>query len=496
MQTINVVFVHGWSVSSLETYGQLPERLLEEGPKNGFTLQIENIYLGRYISFHDEVRLQDISRAFNMAVKDQLKGISNFICITHSTGGPVIRDWLDRYCNKGKNVDCSLSHLIMLAPANFGSALAQLGKSTIGRLKAWFGGVEPGQGVLDWLSLGSAEAWSLNESWILRGANEINPSGFFPFVLTGQSIDRNLYDNLNSYTGETGSDGVVRTASADLNATYIRLEQPFPEKGLDGTIVSADLILAKVVKAPLVPLRVIRKKSHSGAEMGIMNSVRTGDDKSKETVDAIFSCVKVETSSEYEELFAKFQEETAQVQKDEKVERENRTFLSDRLFIHDRYTMVIFRVRDSEGYPINDFDLLLTAGPDNNPNHLPDGFFVDRQQNKINRNIITYYLNYDIMNGTDSVFVPGETKKIREASVGIDTLGIIIQPRPKDGFVRYLDCRYIAAKELFSQALNPNSTTLIDIVLQRVVDKEVFRLEGLNSTKSFKGTKPTDEIAN
>eukprot|EP01031_Cornospumella_fuschlensis_P043536 gene43536-53229_t len=44
----------------------------------------------------------------------------------------------------------------MLAPANFGSALAQLGKGRVGRLKAWFSGVEPGQGVLDWLELGSS----------------------------------------------------------------------------------------------------------------------------------------------------------------------------------------------------------------------------------------------------------------------------------------------------------------------------------------------------
>ena len=48
-----------------------------------------------------------------------------------------------------------MSHLIMLAPANYGSALAQLGKQRLSRIKSWFEGVEPGQGVLDWLELGS-----------------------------------------------------------------------------------------------------------------------------------------------------------------------------------------------------------------------------------------------------------------------------------------------------------------------------------------------------
>jgi hypothetical protein len=92
------------------------------------------------VSFHDEVRLPDISRAFQAAVTNQLADLiaagGRIICITHSTGGP--------------SPQCPLSRLIMLAPANFGSALAKLGKGTISRLASWAGGVEPGQGVLDW----------------------------------------------------------------------------------------------------------------------------------------------------------------------------------------------------------------------------------------------------------------------------------------------------------------------------------------------------------
>ncbi len=44
-------------------------------------------------------------------------------------------------------------------------------------------------------------------------------------MLTGQSIDRSFYDNLNSYTDEAGSDGVVRVAAANMNYGLIRLEQ-------------------------------------------------------------------------------------------------------------------------------------------------------------------------------------------------------------------------------------------------------------------------------
>ena len=123
---------------------------------------------------------------------------------------------------KGQLAQCPLSHLVMLAPANHGSALAQLGKSRLSRIKSLFQGVDPGQRVLDWLELGSAGSWALNRSCLdYDGVAD----GVFPFVLTGQSIDRKLYDALNSYTGEAGSDGVVRVASANLNYGLLRLVQ-------------------------------------------------------------------------------------------------------------------------------------------------------------------------------------------------------------------------------------------------------------------------------
>ena len=211
-ESLVVVFVHGWSVTNTDTYGELPARLKREASAAGGTpLDVRNIYLGQYVSFRDEVRLEDISRAFDAAVAEVLSSIGGsrrFVCITHSTGGPVVRDWLDLYFVQTKNLaTCPLSHLIMLAPANFGSALAQLGKSRLSRMTAWFDGVEPGQRVLDWLELGSPEACDLNVRWIndyaaLKLTNLANP--VFLFVLTGDRIDRKLYDHLNSYTGETG----------------------------------------------------------------------------------------------------------------------------------------------------------------------------------------------------------------------------------------------------------------------------------------------------
>ena len=69
---------------------------------------------------------------------DVLARGDRFACITHSTGGPVVRDWWNRYYLEPRQAPrCPMSHLVMLAPANFGSALAQLGKGRLSRVKAW-----------------------------------------------------------------------------------------------------------------------------------------------------------------------------------------------------------------------------------------------------------------------------------------------------------------------------------------------------------------------
>jgi len=264
MASLFLVFVHGYSVTNLDTYGELPLRLLNEARARGIDAHVENIYLGRYISFNDEVRLDDVSRAMQAAVQEQIPQNTKFICITHSTGGPVVRNWHHLFY-ENQNTGCPMSHLIMLAPANNGSALAQLGKTRLSRVKSWFDGVEPGQRILDWLELGSSEAWELNKNWIFNGAAQISERGIFPFVLIGQDIDRKLYDHINSYTGELGSDGVVRTASANLNEDYILLKQEPPlSNGNSRGSVADKLEVAEFKEGPQIPMRILTAKSHSG----------------------------------------------------------------------------------------------------------------------------------------------------------------------------------------------------------------------------------------
>ncbi len=484
-QRLIVVFVHGWSVTSTSTYGALPQRLRRQAADR---LDIKHIWLGKYVSFQDEVQLRDITRAFEAALQRalgaEIAAGRRFACITHSTGGPVVRDWLDRYYVQPKRLDaCPLSHLIMLAPANFGSALAQLGKSRLSRLKTLLQGVEPGEGVLNWLELGSPESWELNRRWLENADPARTRRPVFHFVLTGQSIDHKLYDHVNSYTGEVGSDGVVRAAAANLNANYLRLEQVEPTLK-DGAISRRrpDLLAGGFHKTAELDRQttaflIVPGVSHSGARMGILRSVKD-DDQPHPTVTAVLRCLQVTSLVEYNEVAREFAEQTEQTVTNEQVEKDARTFLPDLRIIHDPHTMVIVRVQDDTGQVVPAFDLKLT-GDRHDPNRLPQGFLADRQCNRRHRSTLTFFLNHGLLAGGSALVDPFDRKGekvLRPETPGIGELGFVIEPHNTDGLVHNLSCELVASAEVYASLLRPHQATLLDIVLRRVVRERVFDL--------------------
>ena len=303
-----VIFVHGWSVRNTETYGDLPRWLEQRGLAGDVPVTVGNIYLGKYVSFRDEVTVDDIARAFDQAVNDEagdkIKKGERFACITHSTGGPVVRKWIDLFYKKDLS-KCPLSHLVMLAPANHGSALAQLGKSRLSHMKFFAEGVQPGDGILDWLELGSEQSWELNKSWL---DYDCPAEGLYPFVLVGQGIDRNFYDNLNAYTGEDGSDGVVRVAAANMNYGLLRLIQD----GKDGLKVEKDLHAARTAFAVMPSLPGTHGMSHSGERMGIIRSVTMDKAETHPTAQWVLKCLQVSSKTAYNRIVKDLDGLTAQ----------------------------------------------------------------------------------------------------------------------------------------------------------------------------------------
>ncbi len=493
-----VVLVHGWSVRNTDTYGGLPERLrLEAKRAPDLDLDVRNLWLSEYISFHNTVTIPDIARAFQAALErevgDVLKQGQRIACITHSTGCPVIRAWLQHFYIGTGRKQPPLSHLIMLAPANFGSALVQIGLSKLTRLKAWFEGVDVGAGVLEWLELGSAQSLKLNLEWLHQGAAYIGPQGLFPFVLAGQSHDPLLYDPVNSYTAETGSDGVLRVASANLNFTHMVLEQQQPVADKKSKLgFSAPLLQAHTPKiSPAVPLAVIPGVCHSDVRMGIMRSI-PADATPNAAVAAILECLRVNTLKDYAVVFDRFRAQTAEVQQQEQVEDRSHLGQLDHQVIVDPCSMLIFRVRDDQGNAIEDFDIILTTGKENNSNHLPPGFFMDRQRNHLNPGTLTYYLNYSRMTGGPAVIFKG--RQLRPALPSCGSLGLMVVPYPQDGFVLYQPASLKATPQNLKNLIKPNQTTIVDIIMRRIIRKGVYRLTQNRSPQDFTRQPPGGPI--
>ncbi len=467
---MRLIFVHGWSVTNTSTYGDLPKSLASSAAQRGIQLDITHIHLGKYISFHDEVSLDDIARALNHALTE-LPGngprIAPFSCITHSTGGPVVRHWVEQYYGASKLAELPLKHLVMLAPANHGSSLAALGKKRVGRIKSWFAGVEPGQRVLDWLSLGSQGQWSLNEAY-LRYAPAKNK--FYPFVLTGQGIDTKFYDFLNGYLVEDGSDGVVRVAGANLNYRYLSLLQTDEPVAPRSKITQLTYTARQPVRRPQkMPLGVFHNFSHSGTKMGIL-AIKAGKPGHEQIVSEVLSCLAVNTARQYETRTAQLEALTAAEQQRKPAGKNDPI---------SRASMLIFRVHDEQGNILedDDYDILLLAGPRYKEDQLPKGFFIDRQFNHTSDSLV-YYLNAD---------------KMVELPEGL--WGIRVLARPERGFSYFLNAEFRSAGMAVNKVFSPNETTYIDITLKRQVDQNVFRFSGARKTnESFKDVNPSGKI--
>lgn len=450
---MKLIFVHGWSVTNTNTYGELPEALMNFAPA-GLKLSIQHIFLSRYISFHDEVLVQDIARAFEKARVKEI-GDGDFSCITHSTGGPVIREWVNQFYGPRKLDKLPLKHLIMLAPANHGSALAQLGKSRVGRIKSWFQGIEPGQGVLNWLELASDPQWNLNKDWL----NYRPPSNnFFPFVFSGQSIDHKLYDHLNSYTGEKGSDGVIRVTAANMNYRFVKLVQDVNSVvRKKPKTFRLNIEKDSIRKSRPSPMCVVPDASHSGSKMGIMKSIKQNEVKKRAFIDNIIGALKVKNSAEYDRFAGRMQEVTRATQGTD-----------------DKFSMIQFYIHDNHGNDLDDYDILLLAGKKYDPSRLPKGFFVDRQRNKFNHSRLTYYLNHS------------EMRKIPDGKIGFQVIA-----RPQKGFSYYVPGEFWSENIPFVDLIIANQTLLLEIELQRIVDDNTFIIDPLKQgRKNFKKTKP------
>lgn len=250
-----VAILHGWSDK-----GQSFQPLRDFLTANGFPTQ--DVFLGNYISMDDDVRVEDVAKRMDVVIQglmDSGKLRKPFDLIVHSTGALVARQWMLNLHQAGREIP--VGRFVMLAPANFGSKLAAVGKSMIGRItKGLSNRLETGEEMLRALELGSPYQWGLTRQDLLAppGVADVTgpyaPGGVMPFVIIGtRAYDSGAQQIIN----ENGSDGTIRVAAADLNAVGMTIDFS-PETGEPKVTPWGDRRGGAVV-----PLAVLPERDHS-----------------------------------------------------------------------------------------------------------------------------------------------------------------------------------------------------------------------------------------
>lgn len=226
-----VLIIHGWSDAS-GSFRPFARFLREHGA------DVKEIFLADYLSMRDEITLADVGFAMIRALRDR-DDLSlerhSFDVVVHSTGGLVVREFLRQFCRDADgNPDARrtpVRNLLMLAPANFGSALAKMGKSMVGRLFKgwkWDGFFETGEALLDALELGSPISADLARADLFDPAFPVfDPANARVTVMVGSN---NYGGRLKKLAHENGSDGTVRVAAANLNARRFRVDFADPAR--------------------------------------------------------------------------------------------------------------------------------------------------------------------------------------------------------------------------------------------------------------------------
>lgn len=474
-----VLIVHGWSDKS-DSFHALARFL----GRNGY--QTRSLWLGDYQSMVDDVRVQDVATRMADVIDQRIASGDldrAFDMIVHSTGGLVARAWLTtRY--KGTAGKCPVKRLVMLAPANYGSKLAAVGKSMLGRLiKGAQHGFHTGASMLNDLELSSPFQWELAQRDVL-----VAPGGdaeryygsdcVWPFVIVGT---RGYTGFLRQIANENGSDGTVRVCAANLNARGVTID--FGERDPQNMMRLWDSRLECPVPLAVVPTRthgsiVDPDREESDNQEGI---VETGEEKQQlgQLILEALGCASFDAYRAIQERWDKLSETTAG--RSMPAPDDPDAPADPQAECYHQYMQVNAYVVDDHGKPVPDYFLDFFSNPDRaddaanvylHANVLED--VKKNSQKEALRNL--YFDRTDLVYGYYQRF-PAGAKPV---------LYMSISAAPPGEYVKYFDPGDAGAGGMVSvhldgdktsRWLRRNGTHFVQIIIPRRPVEDVFKLK-------------------
>ncbi|MFH1045221.1 MAG: hypothetical protein V1796_09330 [Pseudomonadota bacterium] len=472
-----VVILHGWS-DTWDSFAPLANFLKAAG------FQTLDLFLANYLSMDDGVSIDDAAKAMRAAVDGKIAGGElkpPFDLIVHSTGGLVARTWLSAYCAGMKPGQMPVQRLVMIAPANFGSKLADVGQTILGRVvKGWDHGFHTGKLMLDGLALGSPFQWDL--AWrdlFATDAEDVVPiygvDLVWPFVIVGSMPYQH---GLRQMVNENGSDGTVRVAAANLNAygatldftrdnapTVMRMTGAASVAAAQGALIPWT---RRYDEAMEFPLAVMAHRDHAG----ITDPTTLGDNETAgqqaQFRNCLLEALGCASYARYQGLQQAWRTISDAVQDPGSADED-----------HHMHLQINVRVVDEYEKPVTDYMIEFLA-PDYAQNTDLTGMFHDKVIKDVHKNgqdasVRTIYIDRQRMFELFYQQIPaGQPKELRLS---------VSATFPGDKVKYFADASggkgefVVHSQDEADRWLQRNATHFLKIVIPRVPSAEVFKLK-------------------
>lgn len=461
-----LLIVHGYS-DGRTSFTALGEYLIARR-----VYAADNVFYLNYSSMDDEATFHDFADKLDADYRARF-GDERMDVVCHSTGSLVVRAWLALHAARASRrglreaVACPVDRLVCLAPANFGSDLADLGQSFLGKFRATFfnknahkgDAGESGKVVLQGLEPASPFQWNLSFNYDLHSTHSyFNPKAnanqvCYPFVLAAGEAYTGVEAKVVEPRGRIGTDGTVRIAGTSLNTRACTLDfRP------DGAVIK----WWDEYKFPRIPFAIFAGFNHGsiidGARADYGDANRPG---------AIIEEVLREptTPAAYEALADRF--DAVSEWNHARLPRERQV----------KFQQFFFRVQDDVDQVVEDYHIdFHVEGPDGEPHEELTLQFDRDFESHITTHSTTRSHRVFMMNCTRLSEFGAELAK-HNARLMLEITGV--SPLPD---VRYVISRFVAYDPAAPDTgqpslLFPNTTTLINVALNRTQTDRLLSID-------------------
>lgn len=468
-----MLIIHGYSDSSM-SFKSLRDFFVEH-----LKIDKKDVFHTDYASMDDQATFRDFADKLDTDYSKHFDKGERINVACHSTGALVVRSWLalrrQRQIELGLKIDCPVKRILFFAPANFGSDLASMGQSVLGRLRSTFFNpfsykvedfFESGKIVLQALEPASPFQWELSEmdlhgfDYFLN--NEDENLTCYPFVF---AAGFDYADKAESFVVKArkkpGTDGTVRICGTNLNTRKCTIDFLSPGQ-------PAKVKWHKENKFNHIPFAVFHEMNHGS----LIEANKAPFKRRIGPKSLVKKAMSVNSSHEYSEVAEKFRE----------INEKN--YLKAEGRYKDKYQQFFFSARDDVDRSVEDYyihfyvDNGLTGDKKNELSKLSHE--IDDQLNKkyykhsADPSCRVLMLKLNSLSEMQATLNQSKARLIMEVSAA--------SPLPNISYKTGTFVVYDGTKKdgEGTSFLYPNTTTLVDLILNRQQTDKLINLKDHN----------------